>query len=175
MIYIASVKVDKNLNVSLNNATLESIQLTKFLGVLIDECLTWKQHIDGVSKTISRNIGIMNKLKYSIPSRILHILYCTLITPYLNYGILIWGSTCKLYQDKLIKLQRWASRTITNSHYRSHTGLLFAKSNLLNVTDMYTLELGVFMYRYSINDLSVAFKEYFKKRSDIRLPKKTSQ
>ena len=36
---------------------------SKFLGVLIDDCLTWKNHIDCVSKTISRNIGVMNKLK----------------------------------------------------------------------------------------------------------------
>ena len=165
--HMTSVKVRKDLNVSLNNTTLERVRFTKFLGVLIDECLTWKQHIDCVSKTISRNIGVMNKLKYSIPGRILHTLYCTLITPYLNYGILIWGSTCKSYLDKLIKLQKWAIRTITNSQYRSHTGPLFAKSNLLNVTDMYTLELGVFMYKYSINDLPVAFKEYFMKRSDI--------
>ena len=87
------LKVRKDLNVSFNNTTLERVRFTKFLGVLIDECLTWKQHIDCVSKTISRNIGVMNKLKYSIPGRILHTLYCTLITPYLNYGILIWGST----------------------------------------------------------------------------------
>ena len=158
--HMTLVKVRKDLNVSLNNTTLERVRFTKFLGVLIDECLTWKQHIDCVSKTISRNIGVMNKLKYSIPGRILHTLYCTLITPYLNYGILIWGSTCKSYLDKLIKLQKWAIRTITNSQYRSHTGPLFAKSNLLNVTDMYTLELGVFMYKYSINDLPLAFKEY---------------
>ena len=143
--HMTSVKVRKDLNVSLNNTTLERVQYTKFLGDLIDECLTWKQHIDCVSKTVSRNIGVMNKLKYSIPGRILHTLYCTLITPYLNYGILIWGRTCKSYLDTLIKLQKWAIRTITNSHYRSHTGPLFAKSNLLNVTDMYTLELGVFM------------------------------
>ena len=32
---------------------------------------------------------------------------------------------------------------------------------------MYTVELGVFMYRYSINDLPISFKDYFKKRSDI--------
>ena len=32
---------------------------------------------------------------------------------------------------------------------------------------MYTLKLGVFMYRFSISDLPVAFKEYFTKRSDI--------
>ena len=87
--HMTSVKVRKDLNVSLNNTILERVRFTKFLGVLNDECLTWKQHIDCVSKTISRNIGVMNKLKYSIPGRILHTLYCTLITPYLNYGILI--------------------------------------------------------------------------------------
>ena len=38
---------------------------------------------------------------------------------------------------------------------------------------MYTLELGVFMYRFSIGDLPVAFKNYFSKRSDI--PNKTRQ
>ena len=32
---------------------------------------------------------------------------------------------------------------------------------------MYTLELGVFMYRFSIDDLPVAFKNCFSKRSDI--------
>ena len=33
---------------------------------------------------------------------------------------------------------------------------------------MYTLELGVFMYKFSINDLPVVFKEYFTKRSEIQ-------
>ena len=165
--YMTSTKTREDLKVSLDNTVLKRVKFTKFLGVLIDECLTWKNHIDCISKTISRNIGVMNKLKHYIPYRILHTLYCTLISPYLNYGILIWGNTCKSYLDKLVKLQKWALRTITNSHYRSHTGPLFAECNILTVTDMYNLELGVFMYRFSIGDLPVAFKNYFSKRSDI--------
>ena len=46
-------------------------------------------------------------------------------------------------------------------------GPLFAKCNILTVTDMYNLELGVFMYRFSIESLLVAFKNYFSKLSDI--------
>ena len=135
--------------------------------MLIDDCLTWKHHIDCVSKTIARNIGVMNKLKHFVPIRILHTLYCTLILPYLNYGVLIWGNTCKSYLDKLVKLQKWAIRTVSCSHYRSHTGPIFAKFNMLTVTDMYTLELGTFMYKYTVNELPSSFKDYFKKRSDI--------
>ena len=165
--HMTSSKIQQDLNVILDNTVLDRVSHTKFLGVLIDENLTWKYHIDCVSKTLSRNIGIMNKLKYFVPDRILHTLYCTFILPYINYSILIWGNTCKTYLDKLIKLQKWAIRTISKSHYRSHTRPLFAKYNILNVNDMYSLELGVFMYKYSINDLPNAFNDYFTKRSDI--------
>ena len=165
---MTSVKIQKDLHVILDGTLLERVKQTKFLGVLIDEGLTWKHHIDCISKTLSTNIGVMNKLKHFIPDCILHTLYCTLILPYLNYGILKWGNTCKTYLDKLIKLQKWAIRTVSNSHYRSHSGPLFAKYNVLTVDDMYLLELGVFMFRYSMSDLPSAFNDYyFTKRSDI--------
>ena len=157
----------KQTEVILDNTILDRVQCTKFLGVLIDECLTRKNHIECICKTISRNIGVMNKLKHYVPDRILHTLYCTLVVPYLNYGILIWGNTCKSYLEKLIKLQKWAIRTISNSHYRSHTAPLFSKYDILTVNDMYNLELGVFMFKYSINELPNVFNQYFKKRSDI--------
>ena len=110
-----------NLQINLNDTTLERVKYTKFLGVLINECLTWKKHIECISKTISRNIGVISKLKHSLPLRILRSLYYTLVLPYLSYGLLIWGSAHKTHLDKLIKLQKWAIRTISNSHYRAHT------------------------------------------------------
>ena len=165
--HMTSVKAPKNLDVILDNTKLDRVKSTKFLGVLIDENLTWKNHIDCISKTVSRNIGVMNKLKYYIPYRILHTLYCTLVLPYLNYSIIIWGDTCKSYLDKLIKLQKWSIRTVSNSHFRAHTAPLFVNNNLLTITDMYTLELGVFMYKFSVDELPVAFKDYFTERSKI--------
>ena len=165
--HMTSVKIKNDIHVKLDGTLLERVKHTKFLGVLIDECLTWKHHIDCISKTLSKNIGVMNKLKQFVPDRILHTLYCTLILPYLNYGILMWGNTCKTYLDKLIKLQKWAIRTVSNSHYRSHSRPLFAKYNVLTVDDMYLLELGVFMFKYSKSELPTVFNDYFTKRSDI--------
>ena len=88
----------------------------------------------------------MNKLKQFVPERILYSLYCSLILPYINYGILIWGSTCKTYIVKIFKITKMGA----NSHYRAHTGHLFVKYNILNVYDMPKLETGAFcMYKYS--------------------------
>ena len=149
------------LNVKLDGVSLNRVSSTKFLGVIIDENLTWKNHIDAISKTISRNIGMLKKLKHFVPENILYSLYCTLILPYINYGVLIWGNTCKTYLDKIFKLQKWAIRTISNSHYRSHTGPLFSKFNILNVHNTFKLNLGIFMYRHHSNQLPPIFSTYF--------------
>ena len=51
-------------DIILDNTKLDRVTKTKFLGVIIDENLTLKTHIDGITKTISRNIGMINKLKF---------------------------------------------------------------------------------------------------------------
>ena len=95
----------QKINVILDSVSLERVESTKFLGIIIDENLTWKKHIDVISKTISRNVGMLTKMKHYVPGYILYSLYCTLVLPYINYSILIWGNTCKTYLDKIFKLQ----------------------------------------------------------------------
>ena len=82
----------------------------------IDENLAWKRHIDVISKTISRNIGMLTKIKHYVLGYILYSLYCTPVLPYINCGILIWGITWKTYLDKIFKWQKWAIRTISQFH-----------------------------------------------------------
>ena len=76
--HMTSTKAREDLNVILDNTALERVKFTKFLGVLINECLTWENHINCISKTISRNISVMNKLKHYIPYRILFIPFLVL-------------------------------------------------------------------------------------------------
>ena len=58
------------------------------------------------------------------------------------------------------KLQKWAVRIISNSHYRSHSAPLFQKHDILNVYDSYKLELGVFMYNYFNGLLPMSFNAF---------------
>ena len=150
-----------NVDIILDETKLKSVDKTKFLGVTTDENLSWKNHIDGITKTISRNVGMINK--FIIPERILRTLYCTLVLPYINYGILILGKACKAYLEKIHKLQKRAVRIISNSHYRSHSAPLFQKHDILNVYDSYKLELGVFMYKYFNGLLPMSFNTFFHK------------
>ena len=58
--YMESVQANKEIQVKLDDTTLQKVSSAKFLGVIIDETLTWKSHIDGISKPIARNIGVLN-------------------------------------------------------------------------------------------------------------------
>ena len=92
--------------VILENTVIEKVAQTKFLGVIVDENLSWKPHTDNVCKIISRNIGIINILKSFLPNHILLTLYSTLILPFLNYGILAWGNSMKTQLEKILLLKR---------------------------------------------------------------------
>ena len=127
MIFCANqFKYTQSVPLILNNENLSQVKITKFLGVTIDENLTWKYHIDELATKISKNIGIINRLKYYLPSRILLTLYNSLVLPYLNYSILTWGSFSSKC-NKLLILQKRAIRVISNAGYRDHSAPLFAK------------------------------------------------
>ena len=93
-------------NVNINKTIINLVDSSKFLGFIIDNELSGKEHNLHLSKTLSRNIGIINKLKMSFPKYILKSLYSTLILPYLNYGILAWVYSFNYQLDKLLILQK---------------------------------------------------------------------
>ena len=70
------------------NVNLERKDCIKYLGVLIDENLSWKNHINSVTTKISKTVGLIAKLRHFVPCRILINIYQSLIAPYLTYGLL---------------------------------------------------------------------------------------
>ena len=72
----------QKIKVILNNVSLERVDSTKFLGVIIVENLTWKKHIDVISKMISRNIGMLTKMKHYVPGYIILIILYSSLTLY---------------------------------------------------------------------------------------------
>ena len=64
----------------------------KFLGITIDKHLTWNQHVNNISISIAKGIGILYKVKNYLLEDSLLMIYNTLILPYLNYCNIVWGN-----------------------------------------------------------------------------------
>ena len=149
------------MNIVFDDTPLEAVSFITFLGITVDNKLSWKYHIDNTCKIISRNIGIINKLKYNFSPSSLLMLYSSLILPYLNYGILAWGNTHKSLIDRLLLLQKKSLRIIHNSAFRSHTDPLFVDSRILKINDLHLFHLGQFMYNFYRKTLPHVFDAMF--------------
>ena len=98
--------------------------------------LAWGNSLKTETRKLSRNTGVIYKLKFVFPKSILCMLYSTLILPYLNYGVLAWGNSLKTETRKLFLIQKRIIRTINNSSFLAHTNNLFYQSKLLKVVDI---------------------------------------
>ena len=108
-----------------------------FLDLTIDEHLSWTPHIQRISNQISRIIGIMCHLKIFFPTRVLKLMYTSLILLCIQFSILPWGFRI----GRLEKLEKRAIRTIANSKYNAHTDPFFRSLNLLKVKDIFMLNI----------------------------------
>ena len=82
-------------SLKINNHEIERVRHFNFLGITIDEHMSWNMHIQKISNKISRNLGCLNRLKRFLPLATLKLLYNSLILPHLQYGTLSWGFECK--------------------------------------------------------------------------------
>ena len=130
-------------NLYINNTKIEYVEKFNFLGIVIDNHLKFKPHVETISKKISKITGIMNKLKNFLPSVALLHIYNALIAPHLNYGILLWQQHC----DKLFLLQKKAIRIISHVSYNSHTSGLFKSLHILKLHDIWALQALKFCFK----------------------------
>ena len=69
-----------------NDVKIKSENSLKFLGVMTDENLTWKTHVELVENKISKSVGILFKASRSLNSKTLRSIYFALVYPYINYA-----------------------------------------------------------------------------------------
>ena len=72
----------------------ERVESFNYLGIMLNETLSWKSHIEMEVKKISKVTGILYRLRKIFPENILFTLYNSLIISYINYGLLLWGINC---------------------------------------------------------------------------------
>ena len=151
---------------SIDDTEVKEVSTSKFLGITVDQNLTWKNHVDDLAKKCSRSIGILHEVKQFLPESALLTLYYTLFLSHINYGITAWSSANSVDKDRLHVVQKRALRAVNNSEYRSHSNPLFIKYNQLKISDLCNHNIGIFMYKYCNNLLPPSFNNMFKTNAE---------
>ena len=83
-------KTQNHPNISLNNIQVERASQQKHLGLLLDEKLNFKEHVDSTISKLDRGIAVLKKLRYSLPRKSLITICKALLRPLLDYGDIIY-------------------------------------------------------------------------------------
>jgi hypothetical protein len=119
----------------------------KYLGIYIDQNLSWHQQISHVYNKIVKNTGIISKLRYCIDLNMLKQVYYSLIFPYINYGLMSWGNT---YATKLKKLKSCQNKCIRKIFFIGNYEDASAYYNLLGILkidNVFKLKIAVFTFK----------------------------
>ena len=148
-------KIPNGIQINFDDISLVQCTNCKYLGVLIDNNLTWKYHVRKVCNKISPVIGILTKIRHLMPFSILRQVYFTLINCHVNYCIEAWGTAYSSTLHPLIVLQKKAIRIMTFADYNAHTKELFKILDILPIDKLVFYSICKLVYK-EINSLSIS-------------------
>ena len=152
MVFFKHSKTIPKLKLTINDNLIEQVTEFNFLGITIDQNVTWNAHITKTSIQIARVIGILHKLKHSFPQRILRLIYNSLIHPHFIYGLYIWGFNPK----RLTILKKKSCENPTSSHSTP----LFKSLKILKLEDLYITQLYKLYYKNVKNLIPSYFRSF---------------
>ena len=100
----------------INNQVIKRQSSIKFLGIRLDENLSWKEHLKLTENKIAKNAGLIYKSKPYLNKSSLLALYFSYTHSYINYVNLVWGSTHRTYLRKINSQQTHALRLAHNKN-----------------------------------------------------------
>ena len=140
----------KTEKIIIRNNEIAAVKSTKFLGVIIDDKLKWKEHLQYIKNKISKSIGIIYKIRPYLDKATLKNLYFTFVYPYLIYCVEVWGNACDTHLEPIIKIQKRCIRTITFSCYFEQTEPLFKEFEILSFKKLVIQRILLMMFKYSL-------------------------
>lgn len=125
---------------------------TKFLGIFINNYLSWSPHINVICHKISKGVGILYRTRDFLPKYALPSIYKAIIIPYLSYGTLLWR-----FLFLLMGVNYTLCKNGLYALFVMHHLMLILTScslilNILTVFDIYRYQIAAFIYGY-INGL----------------------
>ena len=101
-----------NFCIQLYGKTLERVAKFSYLGVVLDENLSWKDHVEYVSSKVSRRLGLWSRIRSCLRLEASKEVYTSLLQPLFDYADVAWGKISEGCCKELHRLQNSAARII---------------------------------------------------------------
>ena len=154
-------------SVKIREISLERCDSYKYLGVYFDKDLNWDKHIEYICQKVSKACGSLAKLRKCVDVDVMREIYHALIHSYLRYGIIVWGTASETALKPLQVIINRAIRIMCSAPLgRIDVTPLFDIMEILNINQIYNLEVAKFMFKETNHLLPVTIANHFSVRTN---------
>lgn len=150
----------RSLNIMLGSEKLERVDSYKYLGLIIDECLTFKPHIDHIKKKIIPMIFAIRRIRCTISEKMAYQLYYAYVNSHLIFMNPLWSVANEALLNQLFVLQKKCLRFIQLKDRLSSSSNLFSEKILpLPVINDYNLLILAFKIKHNLirNNITIRY------------------
>ena len=102
----------ENFEISINGQRIKQVFKYKYLGVVMDDSLSWRDHVHHALMKASARVGMLRRLRNDISMHTANIVYKSYVLPTLDYCDTVWNCCNVGDEEKLEKIQRRAARVV---------------------------------------------------------------
>jgi hypothetical protein len=151
---------------------VKSVSNIKYLGIIIDENINWKQHILILKQKITNTIRLFYFIRNMCGEQLLRSLYLSLVHSRLEYGIVCWGGTYVSNLKTISIVQKHFMRLITKSNRFESSFPLFFNLKILPLRYIYVYKvMKVFFARSRNNKENNDYRSRLRSNKNVFVPK----
>ena len=145
----------------MNDSLLETVDSHTYLGVEINNKLSWAEHISKTTSKANSVLGLLRRNLYSCSSKVKETAYTTLVRPKLEYCSSIWDPYHQEHKNRLEAVQRRAARFVCNDHRRkSSVSSMIADLNWKSLEERRSIARLTLLYKSVHHTVAVDTDQY---------------
>ena len=159
-------QINKKLNFRISGQKIKIFSRTKYLGIILDENLTFGPHLDNLKLKLNRGNCLLSKIRYYVQAGLLRTIYYALFDSHLRYGSQIWGQVNNLDISKIKTTQNKALRIINFKGRLENADELYKNSRIFKLQDIIKIDNCLFVYDQLKGNLPKNFNNFFNHKSN---------
>lgn len=121
--------------IKINHQSVAQASYIKFLGVIVDQKMTWQQHTENLSKKLSTSCFIIRYLRNTVSIGVLKLAYFGLVQSNLSYGLIFWGKSS--HTNKIFIMQKRIIRCMVGVSQVISCKPIFISLSILTLPSLY--------------------------------------
>lgn len=146
---------------------IEQVRSIRYLGVIVDDKLSFNAHISGVASKVRKLTHVMYRIRDAADPKTALMVYTALCESIITYCITSWGGSAKTSMLELERAQRAVLKVLLKRKKRFSTFALYSEAGVLSVRQIFILRTSILQHKAIAKNKS---HQYFLEKRKIKLP-----